>query len=142
MRNNFRHVIKRQSSVDFPVTPPKKSVILVVEDDPDFLTTMRLLLKSRNFEVVTANGGVQALHWLEDHTPDAIILDIMMPDMNGFAVLRHVRADEQIGLLPVIMLSARTDQKARDESMEAGANAYFSKPAPMAELTEELRNQL
>ncbi len=87
------------------VTLPKKPVILVVEDDPDFMTIMRLLLESRNFEVATANGGVQALHWLEDHTPDAIILDIMMPDLNGFAVLRKVRADEHLGMLPVIMLS-------------------------------------
>lgn len=126
----------------FSVTTPPKPLLLVVDDDPSLLTLMRLLLTERNFEVVTANGGVQALKWLEDHTPVAIILDIMMPVMDGFAVLRQVRADERHGLLPVIMHSALVDHKARDESMEAGANAYFSKPAPMAELIEELSKHL
>jgi len=124
------------------VTPPQDPIILIVDDEPSLLTLMRFLLEEHIIKIVTASGGVQALHWLEDHKPDVILLDIMMPGMNGFEMLRRVRADKHTSLLPVIMHSTRSDRKARDESMEAGANAFFSKPAPMAELIEEIRKFL
>lgn len=124
------------------MSPERKQLVLIVDDDQQLSDLMKVLLVRQGFAVHAVYGGNDALAWLRDNTPDAIILDIMMPDIDGFAVLRAVRADERTGLKPVIMLSARVDQKARDESMQAGADAYFSKPTPMTRLVEELREQM
>ena len=124
------------------MSPETKQRVLIVDDDIDLIDMMRITLTSAGFDVVAALSGAQALEWLADNTPDAIVLDIMMPDIDGFGVLRSVRADERTGQKPVIMLSSRVYLAAKEQSQREGADAYFSNPAPLMKLIEELREQM
>ncbi|MFQ5409699.1 MAG: response regulator transcription factor [Anaerolineales bacterium] len=124
------------------MSPETKQRVLIVDDDVDLIDMLRITLTSAGFDVVAALSGTEALEWLADNTPDAIVLDIMMPDIDGFGVLRSVRADERTGQKPVIMLSSRVDLAAKEQSQREGADAYFTKPTPLMKLIEELREQM
>jgi DNA-binding response OmpR family regulator len=119
-----------------------KPVILIVDDDPDLANIMRMMLSHAGFEAHSVLSGQEALDWLETHTPDLILLDLMMPDINGFAILRKVRASENIKNLPVVILTAKADQKTRMESQSAGADAFLTKPINSKTLIDHVRRAL
>lgn len=101
----------------------KRRIVLVVDDHPRVLRFIEIDLKLRGFEVVTATSGEEALELIRSARPDIMLLDIVMPGMDGFEVLRQLRAFSQ---LPVIALSASIANY--DEAMRLGANAFISKP--------------
>ena len=105
-----------------------KSTIMVVDDDPHMVTLLRARLEQREFNVMCAYSGSQALADLEKQKPDLILLDIMMPEMDGFEVLRRLKAATETSSIPVILLSALDQLKDISKGYEIGADHYITKP--------------
>jgi DNA-binding response OmpR family regulator len=108
--------------------------ILVVDDDVDSLKLIGLMLQRNGYEVVAANSGTQAMNRAIADRPDLIILDIMMPDMDGYEVCRRLRGDARTKGIPIIMFTAKTLIDDKVAGFEAGADDYLTKPTHPAEL--------
>jgi DNA-binding response OmpR family regulator len=111
--------------------------ILVVEDDPSIARLVQLELEHRNFSVRCAYDGLSGLEAVSDFRPDAIVLDIMLPKLDGVGLLKKVRAAGN--KVPVIMLTARGDPLDKVHSLDRGADDYLTKPFAMEELMARLR---
>jgi DNA-binding response OmpR family regulator len=109
--------------------------ILVIDDDPDVRTLCRLNLGWAGHEVLEAEGGEQALEMVAADAPDALVLDIMMPVVDGLDVLRRVRSDPATQELPVVVISARVGVEDQVRGLETGADAYVTKPFSPETLT-------
>ena len=116
--------------------------VMLVDDDPDLLSLFSRILERAGFAVLTAEDGYEALGMLEKATPDLMILDVMMPLIDGIELCRQVRARTQTAQTPVIMLSARGDAEAIEESFEAGADLYLNKPIVPRDLVAGARSVL
>ena len=114
--------------------------ILLVEDDTDILDFNKRLLQSNGYNVLTAINGKEALTLLQDTLPDLVVTDMMMPEMDGMALLKEIKLNIATDHIPVIMLSARTATKT--EGIASGAQAYLEKPFVPAELVALVKNQL
>ncbi len=108
--------------------PTSKRTIMVVDDDPDLVDTLRARLEQREFNVMCAYSGLQVLADLEKQKPDLILLDIIMPEMDGFEVLRRLKAATETSSIPVILLAARDQLKDISKGYEIGADHYLTKP--------------
>ena len=113
-----------------------KKRILVVDDEKGLAKIIRLNLEQDGFDVVEAYNGAQAMEKLRTTLPDLILLDVMMPDMDGFTVLKMVR---EIGSIPVIMLTAKGEEDDKIKGLELGADDYVTKPFSPRELTSRIR---
>lgn len=116
--------------------------ILVVDDDIDSLKLIGLMLQRNGYEVVAANAGNQALSKALSEHPDLIILDVMMPDMNGYEVCRKLRANPETKEIPIIMFTAKTMIDDKVAGFEAGADDYLTKPTHPAELASRVKAML
>jgi two-component system KDP operon response regulator KdpE len=103
----------------------RKRLILVVDDEPPIVRLVRAKLTADGYAVITASGGEEALRILDDERPDLIVLDLMMPGMDGFETLRRVRQASQT---PVIMLTARASDADKLKGLQTGADDYMTKP--------------
>jgi two-component system, OmpR family, KDP operon response regulator KdpE len=103
----------------------RKALILVVDDEPSVVRLVRATLQASGYAVATASRGEEALSLLEDERPDLIVLDVMMPGMDGLETLRRIRATSQV---PVIMLTARAGDADKLRGLQGGADDYISKP--------------
>ncbi|ALG86059.1 response regulator [Gordonia phthalatica] len=110
--------------------------VLVVDDEPQLLRALRINLRARGFDVTTAATGAQALEAASKHLPDVVVLDLGLPDMDGFTVLDGLRGWTSV---PVIVLSARTDAADKVQALDAGADDYVTKPFGMEEFLARLR---
>jgi DNA-binding response OmpR family regulator len=118
---------------------PKRRV-LVVEDDPSISLGLRINLESEGYDVLAAEDGEAGLSMARENQPDLVILDVMLPKLNGFQVLQTVR---QEGLMmPIIVLSARTGEMEKVTGLELGAEDYVAKPFSLAELLARVRAAL
>ena len=108
--------------------------ILVVDDEPDLLELVRVNLVQAGYEVVTAETGNDALRALRRSAPDLVVLDLMLPDRSGTDVCREIRSDPDLAHLPVIMLTARSEEVDRIVGFELGADDYVTKPFSVREL--------
>jgi DNA-binding response OmpR family regulator len=108
--------------------------ILVVDDEDDILHFLELVLREKGYDVATASGGHEALTKAQIERPHLILLDIMMPQMDGWEVLKLLRVDEGTADIPVAMLSARTEAKDRVQGLQEGAIDYICKPFSLQEL--------
>jgi len=103
--------------------------VLVVDDEPDVLEVMKKVLDKHGFETVAAASGEEALEKIDESRPDAVVLDIMMPGIDGWEVSKRIRESEETGDLPIVMLSVLSEKKDRDTSFEyAGADWHVSTP--------------
>jgi two-component system KDP operon response regulator KdpE len=116
--------------------PGGKRRILVVDDEPRMIHFIRLNLEHDGFEVSEAASGSQALAQLRDRLPDLVLLDVMMPDLDGFATLEMIR---EISAVPVIMLTAKGEEDDRVRGLELGADDYVTKPFSPRELVSRAR---
>jgi DNA-binding response OmpR family regulator len=114
----------------------KRKLILVVDDEERMARFIRLNLEHDGFQVVEAFRGMQAIQSLRDRMPDIIILDVMMPDIDGFEVLQMIRETSQV---PVIMLTAKGEENDRVRGLELGADDYVTKPFSPRELVSRVR---
>jgi two-component system, OmpR family, KDP operon response regulator KdpE len=110
--------------------------ILIVDDDPATIKFIAANLEANNYEVVKARDGEEALKAVEKECPDLVILDIMMPKIDGFEVCRRLREWSQ---LPVIMLSARCDEEDKVKCLDMGADDYLCKPFGLDEILARIR---
>jgi chemosensory pili system protein ChpA (sensor histidine kinase/response regulator) len=112
--------------------------VMVVDDSVTVRKVTTRVLQRQGYEVFTAKDGVDAIAKLQDERPDIMLLDIEMPRMDGFEVASHVRHNEQIKDLPIIMITSRTGEKHRDRAMSIGVNHYMGKPFQEAALLETI----
>jgi DNA-binding response OmpR family regulator len=115
-----------------------KKKILVVDDEEDILHFLELVLREKGYEVATAGSGHEALTRAQMAKPDLILLDIMMPQMDGWEVLKLLRVDEETSDIPVAMLSARTEAKDRVQGLQEGAVDYICKPFSLQDLLAKI----
>jgi len=117
-------------------TTSRKYRILVVDDERRMVGFIRLNLEQDGFEVIEAYNGTEALERLRDSLPDLILLDVMMPDIDGFEVLRMIR---EISQVPVIMLTAKGEEDDKVKGLELGADDYVTKPFSPRELVSRVK---
>ncbi|HUT68212.1 MAG TPA: response regulator transcription factor [Dehalococcoidales bacterium] len=115
---------------------PKKTLVLVADDDVRMLRMIKRMLELEGFQVLVANNGDSALKTFDKETPDLVLLDIMMPDMDGYAVCQRIREFSQV---PIIMVTARGDDKEKVEGLDIGADDYVTKPFSASELAARVR---
>jgi CheY-like chemotaxis protein len=113
--------------------------VLIAEDEPHIVESLSFLLSREGFDVSSAADGEAAFACLEEDPPDLMILDVMLPRMNGFEVLRRVRADPRLKALPVIMLTAKGQHQDRRRAEEIGADAFITKPFSNREVVDRVR---
>jgi DNA-binding response OmpR family regulator len=116
--------------------------IMVVDDDPDTLSVLARYIRREGFAVVLVPSGTECLRLVKERQPDVILLDLMMPEMDGFAVCRALRAQADTAEIPLILLTARDDLEARATGIELGVSDFIAKPVVRRELTERIRAQL
>jgi DNA-binding response OmpR family regulator len=102
--------------------------ILVVDDDENILNLEKTILEQKGFDVTGAAGGAEALRLLGEHTFDLVLLDVMMPEVDGFTVCRKIKEDNRLKDIPVIFLTAKGGGEALAEGFESGAVMYINKP--------------
>ena len=102
--------------------------ILLVEDEPNIVVSLKFLLEHAGFEVTVETNGQTALDTALANPPDVMILDVMLPGLDGFEILRRLRADENARELPVLMLTAKGQREDRDNALRFGADLFISKP--------------
>lgn len=117
----------------------KLAKILIVDDEPQILRFLRASLPPHGYECVEASTGAEALRSFAKERPDALILDLGLPDQDGFSVIQAIRAN---ALTPIIALSARNDVEGKVRALELGADDYVTKPFDMAELLARLKAAL
>lgn len=120
----------------------QKKRILVVEDEESLLKLETILLTVKGFEVVGAFTGQMAIDKLATEEFDLVLLDIMLPDIDGFEVCRHIRNNSLTATLPIVMLTAKKSQDDRERGFMCGANAYLQKPFKSAMIIEEITRLL
>jgi len=116
--------------------------ILVIEDDPASLRLMQYILEHKGYEVLTAVNGLDGLKKARSEEPDLVILDVMLPGMDGFDICYHLRAEPQTAKLPILMLSAKAREVDRDTGLKVGADYYITKPVDPAEIISSIETLL
>lgn len=119
-----------------------KKTILVVDDEPDIVKLLEISLKLSNYDVLKAYSGPEALELLKGRKPDLILLDIMMPEMNGYDMCLKIKADPKLKGIPVVMLTAKGQKGDAERGIEAGADDYIIKPFDPYELGEQVTRLL
>jgi DNA-binding response OmpR family regulator len=116
--------------------------VLIVDDDPVVRRMLQLSFESEGFDVATAGDGLEGLEAMRADKPDAIILDIMMPKLDGMKVLDEMNGDDSLRGLPVILLSAKATSLDVDLGLKAGAADYVTKPCDPIDLVDRVRSVL
>ena len=142
--NNILDLPKSISAQDITAklaTPSDENAswVLIVEDNKELMMLMQQLLGAK-YHILTASNGQQALDVIRTHRPDIIISDIMMPEMDGYELTRHIKQDEDLSHLPIILLTAKTQEEDVQEALKAGADDYMSKPFKLKELELRIDN--
>lgn len=116
--------------------------LLLIDDDPNLILLVKDYLEFRGYEVITAGNGREALEILEKATPDMIICDVMMPEMDGYSLVEHVRKDNRTSWIPVLFLSAKGQSQDRVKGLNTGADVYMVKPFEPEELVAQVESSL
>jgi two-component system alkaline phosphatase synthesis response regulator PhoP len=119
---------------------PKK--ILIVDDEVDLVETVRFPLEMEGFDVLVSYNGEDALNQARKEKPDLIILDLMLPKLDGYKVCRLLKFDERYKHIPILMLTAKTQEKDKILGKETGADEYITKPFEMDYLMEKVKKYL
>ncbi len=112
--------------------------VLVVDDDPDVRKLCEINLVWDGHEIIEASGGAEGLELISTAAPDVVLLDVMMPNVDGLEALRRIRGSEELTDLPVVLISARVGIEDQIEGWAAGADGYITKPFTPSDLTEAL----
>ena len=119
-----------------------KPVVLVVDDEDYIREMLTMLLELHGFQVEEAEDGFEALNIIQSQTPDVIILDVMMPNMDGFTTCQELRSRPETAELPIILLSARSQVEAVRTGLQSGADRYMTKPISKPELVQTITDLL
>ena len=113
--------------------------ILVVDDDPTIRTVVRGYLEQNGYQVLVAPNGKMAMQMLRSESPDLLVLDLMLPDKDGWEITQEIRADRRLAAMPIIMLTARVDDMDKVLGLELGADDYVTKPFNGREVVARVR---
>ena len=113
--------------------------ILVVDDDIHATTLFDTILSSKGFEAIIVNDSSTAVQVVNSTNPDLVILDLMMPEPNGFEVCRMLRADQRLSNMPIVIFTAMGDKESKDAAFEAGADEFLTKPFRVEDLMQRIR---
>lgn len=116
--------------------------LVLVDDDVDFVDTMTGLLKYEGFDVIPVTHSTEALEKVRQEKPDLILLDIMMPELDGLQVCKQLKSDAEVKSIPVVMLTAIWEKQHISAALEAGAENYFMKPVSVPHLSAKLKEIL
>lgn len=116
-----------------------KQTILVVDDEQDLLDLIEYNLKKEGFDVLKAEDGQEGIEVAREHSPDLILLDIMMPKMDGLEAVEVIRDDDKLGRIPIIFLTARGDEKTEVEGLNKGGDDYITKPISTTKLISRIK---
>ncbi len=116
--------------------------IVLAEDEPQIARLVEFKLKKEGYQVICKGNGEEALAAIKTEEPDLILLDVMMPVMNGYEVLRRVKEDENLKNIPVVMLTARAQERDVVKGIDTGADDYITKPFHPAELLARVKKIL
>ncbi len=119
-----------------------KKKILIVDDEKQLVSLVSLHMKMSGYEVLSANDGEEALSIIKEERPDLIILDLMLPKIDGWEVCKRLRAESRMGNIPVIMLTARSESADKLKGFECGADDYVTKPFSPRELVARVKRVL
>lgn len=117
--------------------------ILIVDDDPDLVEAVTMILESKDYDVIAAYGGIEGLEKAKTEEPDLIVLDVMMPDKDGYAVCKELKGDSQYSKIPILLLTAvvskiSTTRYTQQMGLETEADDYIDKPVEPAELVKRI----
>ncbi len=113
---------------------PKR--VLLAEDEPSIIESLTFLLEAAGFEIAVETNGREALDSALANTPDVLVLDVMLPELDGYEILRQLRADRRAEALPVLMLTAKGQREDRETALECGADLFITKPFANSEIIE------
>jgi len=119
------------------------SKILIVDDDPDLVEAVTMILESKDYDVIAAYGGIEGLEKAKTEEPDLIVLDVMMPDKDGYVVCKELKADPKCRNIPILLLTAvvskiSTTRYTQQMGLETEADDYIDKPVEPAELVKRI----
>lgn len=114
--------------------------ILVVDDDPYILMSLEFLMQKNGYSVMVARNGKEAMELVEQTHPDLVLLDIMMPDVDGYAICKHIKSDPALKDIIVVFLSAKTREKDIRKGLDLGAALYISKPFSTRDLMKQINS--
>ena len=117
----------------------QKRKLLVIEDEPDIVRGLKDALEFEGFDVLATGEGREGVRLAREKSPDCIILDLMLPDTNGYTVCEEIRASPQGGVVPIIMLTARSLESDKIRGLEVGADDYVTKPFSIGELIARVK---
>ena len=120
-------------------SPP---LILIADDNPTNVEILQMRLEANHYDIITANDGEEALRKARYHLPDLILLDVMMPKMDGFTVCREIKSDSSLPFMPVIMVTAKAESKDVVAGLESGGDEYLSKPVDHSALVSRVKSML
>jgi len=113
--------------------------VLLAEDEPNIVESLRFLLERSGYDVSVESNGRQALDAALASPPDVLVLDVMLPELDGYEVLRRLRGEQQTKSLPVLMLTAKGQREDRETAIEYGADLFLTKPFANAEIISAVR---
>jgi DNA-binding response OmpR family regulator len=116
--------------------------ILVVDDDPFILMSLEFLMKKNGFNVLVARNGVEAKQIVKEFLPDIVLLDIMMPDVNGYEICKYIKSTKKLEHSKVVFLSAKSTEADIQKGLELGASLYISKPFSTRTIVKQLKELL
>ena len=119
-----------------------QATVLIVDDEPFNLDVLQQELEELNYQLITAANGQEALSKIKSHQPDLILLDLMMPVLDGFAVLAEIKGDNSLRDIPVIIVSAADDSKSIVKGIKQGADDYITKPIDADHLKKKVKEHL
>jgi len=114
--------------------------ILIIDDEPDLLTALKTRFEAAGYEVLVAQDGAKGLEMARKEKPDLIILDLMIPKINGFRVCRLIKFDETYKHIPIIILTVKAEEEDKNLGMEVGADYYMTKPFDEKVLLQTVKN--
>ncbi len=120
----------------------ERPLVLVADDEPDILSLVSLRLREAAYDIASAVDGRQALRVARERRPDAAVIDVWMPEMDGYELTRAIRADTDLCAMPIVLLSASVRESEIHRGEEAGANDYLRKPFVPSELREAVATAL
>ena len=113
--------------------------ILVVDDDPYILLSLEFLMKKNGFDVMVARNGHEALELVEKQVPDIVLLDIMMPDVDGYAICKHIKSSKKLKDAKVVFMSAKSKESDIQKGYDLGASLYVTKPFSTRQLLKQVQ---
>ena len=116
--------------------------ILIVDDEPNIVMSLEYIFKKENYEVFIARDGAEAIEIVENSIPDIILLDIMMPNVDGYQVLNYLKESEVLSKIKVIFISAKNKSSDIELGLQLGADKYIPKPFAIKELVKEVKDLL